>query len=64
MQYFITGATGFIGRRLVAKLLERSGSSIEVNGCFLRLALETRNYEHIEEIKKTLSNAGFLLIKS
>ncbi|TXI72086.1 MAG: SDR family oxidoreductase [Dechloromonas sp.] len=28
MQYFITGATGFIGRRLVAKLLERSGSSI------------------------------------
>ena len=28
MQYFITGATGFIGRRLVAKLLERAGSSI------------------------------------
>ena len=28
MQYFITGATGFIGRRLVAKLLERTGSSI------------------------------------
>ena len=28
MQYFITGATGFIGRRLVAKLLEREGSSI------------------------------------
>lgn len=28
MQYFITGATGFIGRRLVKKLLEREGSSI------------------------------------
>lgn len=28
MQCFITGATGFIGRRLVAKLLERAGSSI------------------------------------
>lgn len=28
MQYFITGATGFIGRRLVAKLLEREGSTI------------------------------------
>ncbi len=28
MQYFITGATGFIGRRLVRKLLERDGSVI------------------------------------
>ena len=28
MQYFITGATGFIGKRLVARLLEREGSRI------------------------------------
>ncbi|WP_295004929.1 SDR family oxidoreductase [uncultured Dechloromonas sp.] len=28
MQYFITGASGFIGRRLVARLLERDGSTI------------------------------------
>ena len=28
MQYFITGATGFIGKRLVAKLLEREDSRI------------------------------------
>ena len=28
MQYFITGATGFIGKRLVAKLLQREGSRI------------------------------------
>lgn len=26
MQYFVTGATGFIGKRLVKKLLERKGS--------------------------------------
>ena len=25
MSYFVTGATGFIGRRLVARLLERGG---------------------------------------
>ena len=30
MQYFITGATGFIGKRLVARLLEREGSRIFV----------------------------------
>lgn len=28
MRYFITGATGFIGRRLVKKLLEREGSEV------------------------------------
>lgn len=28
MQYFITGATGFIGKRLVAKLLERKDSRV------------------------------------
>lgn len=28
MQYFVTGATGFIGRRLVAKLLAREGCTV------------------------------------
>ena len=28
MQYFITGASGFIGRRLVKKLLAREDSTI------------------------------------
>src|SRR5262245_3500895 len=28
MHYFVTGATGFIGKRLVRKLLERKGSVV------------------------------------
>ncbi len=28
MNYFVTGATGFIGKRLVKKLLERKGSPV------------------------------------
>ena len=30
MQYFVTGATGFIGKRLVKKLLERKGAVVHV----------------------------------
>ena len=28
MQYFVTGATGFIGKRLVKKLLEHKGAVV------------------------------------
>lgn len=28
MKYFVTGATGFIGKRLVKKLLDRKGATV------------------------------------
>lgn len=41
---------------------ERANEGAAVNGCYLRLALETRNYEHIEEIRAALSDHGFRII--
>ncbi len=41
---------------------ERANEGSDVNGCYLRIILETRNYQHIEEIKKALRNFGFKLI--
>ena len=43
MQYFVTGATGFIGKRLVKKLLERDGSVIY----FLIREVEKDSLDHI-----------------
>jgi len=45
VQYFITGATGFIGRRLIRKLLERDGSVI----FFLIRESEKDLVEHLHE---------------
>ena len=41
---------------------ERANEGSDVNGCYLRIVLETRNYNHIQEIKKALLSAGFKLI--
>ena len=41
---------------------ERAHEGSDVNGCYLRIVLETRNYEHIAEIKKALRDFGFKLI--
>lgn len=41
---------------------ERANEGSDVNGCYLRISLETRNFEHIEEIRKALTENGFKLI--
>ena len=42
---------------------ERNGATESVNGCYLRLTLETRNYEHVQEITQALKNEGFKIIE-
>jgi threonine dehydratase len=41
---------------------ERANEGSDVNGCYLRIILETRNFEHIAEIKKALTDFGFKLL--
>ena len=41
---------------------ERANEGSDVNGCYLRIILETRNYDHIHEIETALKNAGFKLL--
>ena len=43
---------------------ERANEGSAVNGCYLRIVLETRNYEHIEAIKQALANEGFKVMSS
>lgn len=41
---------------------ERANEGSAVNGCYLRIVLETRNYQHIDEIRKALTDAGFKIL--
>ena len=41
---------------------ERANEGSDVNGCYLRIILETRNFEHIQEIRKALTDFGFKLL--
>lgn len=41
---------------------ERANEGSDVNGCYLRITLETRNFEHIRQIRDALTDGGFKLI--
>ncbi len=41
---------------------ERNGDTESINGCYLRLTLETRNYDHVQEIIQALQNEGFKIV--
>ncbi|MGI6265441.1 MAG: threonine ammonia-lyase [Acutalibacteraceae bacterium] len=42
---------------------EHTGEIESVNGCYLRIAMETRNYDHVQEIAQALRDEGFKLVK-
>lgn len=50
------------GGNVTAVHHEHLGAGSDVNGCFLRVTLETRNFEHIEQIKKALTDFGIKII--
>lgn len=41
---------------------ERTGETKNVNGCYLRIQMETRDYEHIQFITESLEKEGFKII--
>ena len=51
-----------LGGNVISVHHERANEGSDVNGCYLRLVLETKNYEHIAEIKKALVDFGFKLL--
>lgn len=53
-----------LGGNVTAIHHERASEGSDINGCFLRIELETRNFEHIEQIKTALTNAGYRIVNN
>ena len=51
------------GGNVISVTHERVGSHTQINGCTIRIELETRNHEHIAEIRKALSDRGYVVVK-
>ena len=51
-----------LGGNVTAVHHEHTIEGSDVNGCYLRMTLETRNFEHLNEIKKALTDFGFYII--
>ena len=41
---------------------ERAGETESVNGCYLKIGMETRDYEHVQQITQALRDEGFKII--
>ena len=50
------------GGNVISVHHERASETMDINGCYLRIVLETRNHEHIKEITDALTGAGFKLV--
>lgn len=51
-----------LGGNVTSVRHERGNEGVDVNGCYLRVELETKNFEHIAEIKQALREFGFKLL--
>lgn len=41
---------------------ERNGNTESIDGCYLRITMETKNYDHVQEIVHALRSEGFKII--
>lgn len=52
------------GGNVISVHHERANEGSDINGCYLRLELETRNFEHIQEIREALTKKGFKILNN
>ncbi len=58
----VSNIVASLGGNVTAVHHEHTNPGSAINGCYLSLELETRNFEHIEQIRNALTDAGFKIL--
>ena len=59
----VTRIIADLGGNVMSVHHERFNEGLDVNGCYLRVVLETRNHEHIQQIRQALKEFGVKLVE-
>lgn len=51
------------GGNVTSVQYERAGEIESINGCYLKIGMETKNYDHVQEIASALTQNGFKLVQ-
>ena len=51
-----------LGANVISVHHERAGEGSDVTAAYLRIVIETRNFEHVQQISDSLTGAGFRLV--
>lgn len=51
-----------LGANVVSVNHNRSDVNMDINSCFLKISMETRNHAHVEEIKNELTRQGYKIV--
>lgn len=60
--YEVSGIIADCGGNVISVHHERASETTDINGCYLRIVIETRNFDHIDEIREKLTSNGFKLV--
>ncbi|MEG1442344.1 MAG: pyridoxal-phosphate dependent enzyme, partial [Oscillospiraceae bacterium] len=52
-----------LGGNVVSINHDRADVNIDINSCFLRISMETRNHDHVDEIRNSLIAAGYKIVE-
>lgn len=60
----VAGIIAAHGGNVINVYHEQNGETASVNGCYLRIGMETRNFDHVSEIQEALKAEGFRILET
>jgi threonine dehydratase len=57
----VSGAIADEGANVIRVQYTQGGENMDINGCYLRISMETKDRAHLEQIRAALKSRGFKL---